>query len=661
MGPTSGRKCYITPSFSGVPKDMGDKIRTGGAHKWAEMVNHPRILGGPQKHGGQNQNWWGPQVGGNATSPLHSRGSPKTWGTKSQLVGPTSGRKCYITPTFSGIPKDMGDKIRIGEAHKWEEMVYHPCILGDPQRHGGQNQNWWGPQVGGNATSPLYPRGSPKTWGTKSDLVGPTSGRKCYITPAFSGIPKDVGDKIRIGGAHKWAEMLHHPCILGDPQRHGKQNQNWWGPQVGGNIKSPPLSRGSPKTWGTKSELVGPTSGRKCYITLAFSRIPKDMGDKIRTGGAHKCAEMVNHPRILGGPQRHGGPNQNWWGPQVDRKCYITPIVSGIPKDMGDKIRIGGAHKWAEMLHHPCILGGPQRHGGQNQNWWGPQVGGNATSTLHSRGSPKTWGTKSELVGPTGGRKCYITPTVSGIPKDIGNKIRIGGAHKWAEMLHHPFILGGPQRHGGQNQNWWGPQVGGNGKSPPHSRGSPKTWGTKSELVGPTSGRKCYITPTFSGIPKDMGDKIRIGGAHKWAEMLHHPCILADPQRHGGRNQNWWGPQVGANATSPLHSRGSPKTWATKSELVGPTIRRKCYITLAFSRIPKNMGDKIRIVEANKWAEMLHHTCILGDPQTNGGQNQNWWGPQVRGNATSPLHSRGSPKTWGTKSEPVGPTSGRKW
>ena len=371
----------------------------------------------------------------------------------------------------------MRDKIRIGGAHKWEEMLHHPCILGDPQRHGGQNQNWWGPQVGGNATSPLHSGGSPKTWGTKSELVGPTSGWKSYITPAFRGIPKDMGDKIRIGGAHKCAEMLCHPCILGDPQRHGGQNQNWWGPQVCGNATSPLHSRGSPKTWGTKSELVGPTSG---------------------------------------------------W------KCYIHPAFSGIPKDMGDKIRIGGAHKWEEMLHHPCILGDPQRHGGQNQNWWGPQVGGNATSPLHSGGYPKTWGTKSELVGPTSGRKCYVTPAFSGIPKDMGDKIRIGGAHKWVEMLHHPCIPGDPQRHGGQNQNWWGPQVCGNAMSPVHSRGSPKTWGTKSELVGPTSVRKRYINPAFSGNPKNRGNKIRIGGAHKWVKMLHHPCILGDPQRNEG-------------------------------------------------------------------------------------------------------------------------------
>ena len=883
VGPTSGRKCYITPAFSVIPKDMGDQIRFGGAHKWAEMLHHPSILGGPQEHGEQNQNWWGPkmlhhpcnlgdplknmenkirfggahkwaemlhhpcilggpqkhgeqnpiwwgpQVGGNATSPLYSRGSPKTWGTKSELVGPTSGWKCYITPAFSGIPKDMENKIRIGGAHKWAEMLHHPCILGGPQKHGEQNPIWWGPQVGGNATSPLYSRGSPKTWGTKSELVGPTSGRKCYITPVFSGIPaktwgtkselvgptsgrkcyitpvfsgipKDMGNKIRIGGAHKWAEMLHHPCILGDPQRHGEQNQNWWGPQVGRNATSPLHSRRSPKTWGTKSNLVGPTSGRKCYITPAFSGIPKDMGNKIRIGGAHKWAEMLHHPCILGDPQRHGGQNQNWWGPQVGgnatsplhsrgspkrhggqnqnwwspqvggnatsplhsrgspktwgtkselvgptsrRKCYITPAFSGIPKDVGDKIRIGGAHKWAEMLHHPCILGDPQRHGGQNQIWWGPQVGrnatsplhsrrsartwgtkselvgpGNATSPLHSRGSPKTWGTKSELVGPTSGRKCYITPAFSGIPsktwgtksdlvgptsgrkcyinpafsavpKNMGNKIQFGGAHKWAEMLHHPCILGDPQRHGEQNQNWWGPQVGGNATSPLHSRGSPKTWRTKSELVGPTSGQKCYITPAFSAVPKNMGNKIQFGGAHKWAEMLHHPCILGDPQRHGEQNQNWWGPQVGGNATSPLYSRGSPqrhgeqnqnwwgpqvggnatsplysrgspKTWGTKSELVGPTSGRKCYITPAFSGIPKDMENKIRIGGAHKWAEMLHHPCILGGPQKHGEQNPIWWGPQVGGNATSPLHSPGSPKTWGTKSELVGPTSGRK-
>ena len=105
--------------------------------------------------------------------------------------------------------------------------------------------------------------------------------------------------------------------------------------------------------------VLGGVGGHPCILGD-----PQREGDKIRIGGAHKWAEMPS-----------------------GRKCYITPAFSGIPKDKGDKIGIGEAHKWAEMLHHPCILGYAQREG-QNQNRWGPQVGGNATS-------PR--GTKSEL------------------------------------------------------------------------------------------------------------------------------------------------------------------------------------------------------------------------------------------------------------------------
>ena len=69
----------------------------------------------------------------------------------------------------------------------------------------------------------------------------------------------------------------------------------------------------------------------------------------------------------------------------------------------------------------------------------------------------------------------------------------------------------------------------------------PKQRGAKSELApstlpfrGPKSGRKCYITPAFSGVPY-KGDKIKAS------------------------------PKEGGNATSPLHSRGSP-TKGTKSK-----------------------------------------------------------------------------------------------
>ena len=55
-----------------------------------------------------------------------------------------------------------------------------------------------------------------------------------YVSKPFGGEGEGVakGNKIRIGcltpafwRAHKWAEMLRHPCILDDPQQRG-QNQN---------------------------------------------------------------------------------------------------------------------------------------------------------------------------------------------------------------------------------------------------------------------------------------------------------------------------------------------------------------------------------------------------------------------------------------------------
>ena len=165
-------------------------------------------------------------------------------------------------------------------------------------------------------------------------------------------------------------------------------------------------------------------------------------------------------------------------------------------------------------------------------------------------------------------------------------------------MPHHPCILGGPQQ---RRQNQTGPTSGRKCYITPAFSGVRKERGTNSEMAGPTSGRKCYITPTFSGVP-NKGDKIKVGP--QWGGNATSPLHSRGSPKKGGQNQNWMpnpcllgGPQVGGNATSP---RGSPKK---------------------------------------------------------GGQNQNWMpnpyllgGPQVGGNATSPVHSRGSP-TKGTKSK----------
>ena len=105
------------------------------------------------------------------------------------------------------------------------------------------------------------------------------NGRDSGIIPKMLLPPTN---KIRSGclalafsGAQKRAEMLRHPCILGDPQRQargaksevvpnkGEQNQEWLphpcllrGPKEGGNATSPLQSRGSPNS-GSKRALTG--------------------------------------------------------------------------------------------------------------------------------------------------------------------------------------------------------------------------------------------------------------------------------------------------------------------------------------------------------------------------------------------------------------------
>ena len=629
MGPKEGRNA-TSPLHSRGSPTKGTKSKR--AQKRVEILHHPCILGGPQQRGqnqsgtergqkcyitpsfsglpnkeGQDQNvlpqpclFKSTKVGGNAMSPLHSRGAP-TKGTKSK------------------------------RAQKMAEMLHHPCILGGLRRRG-----------------------------TKSELAGSTvlfqgqkSGRKCYITPAFSGV-QNKREKIKAGSKeggnatsplHSWgspskgtkskrpqkrAEMLHHPSFSGLPNKGG-QDENWLaqpclfkGTKVGGNAMSPLHSRGAPKK-GTKSKR------------------------------AQKRAEMLHHPFILGGPQQNG---KNQSGPKRGQKCYITPAFSGV-QNKGDKIKAGPKEgrnatsplhsrgyptkgtksKWAqkrvEMLHHPCILGGPQQRGqnqsgskrgqkcyitpsfsglpnkgGQDQNWLaqpclfkGTKVGGNAMSPLHSRGAP-TKGTKSKR------------------------------AKKRAQMLHHPCILGGLRQRG-----------------------------TKSELAASTvlfqgqkSERKCYITPAFSGVQKKR-EKIKAGpkeggnatsplhspgsptkgtkskGAQKRVEMLRLPCILGGAQ-HRGQNQS--GTKRGQKCYITPELSGIPNKGGQHES--GPKRGQKCYINLALSGVRNKRGE-------NQSGPKRGRKCYItpafsGIPNKGDGIKA---GPKEGRNAKSPLHSRGSP------------------
>ena len=78
------------------------------------------------------------------------------------------------------------------------------------------------------------------------------------------------------------------------------------------------------------------------------------------------------------------------------------------------------AQKRAEMLHHPCILRGPQqREQYQNSK---PTPGVTMMHHATKRGFKHCPGflNSTGRLGPKRGRKCYITPAFSGVPNKGG-------------------------------------------------------------------------------------------------------------------------------------------------------------------------------------------------------------------------------------------------
>ena len=180
--------------------------------------------------------------------------------------------------------------------------------------------------------------------------------------------------------AHKWAQRLYHPCLLGDPHCLARgENQKHPITRHSGYI-TPVFSGISNAQHGEKIRN-GPQVG-----TLATSPLPSWGSPMPSTGRnlemAHKWAHWLHHPCLLRAPQCPArGEKQKW--PTSGHSGYITPVFSGTSNAQhGEKIRNG------------------------------PQVGTLATSILPSRGPPM----------PSKGRKSAM-------------------AHKWAQWLHHPFLL----------------------------------------------------------------------------------------------------------------------------------------------------------------------------------------------------------------------------
>ena len=95
-------------------------------------------------------------------------------------------------------------------------------------------------------------------------------------------------------------------------------------------------------------------------------------------------------------------------------------------------------------------------------NWLHPQVGKLATLPLPF-GCPNTSerrGGGGDLQWPTSGQIGYITPAVSGGSQCFGAGTKSEVARTWADWLHKPRHLRGPQRFKAGDKIRSGPQVG---------------------------------------------------------------------------------------------------------------------------------------------------------------------------------------------------------
>ena len=185
---------------------------------------------------------------------------------------------------------------------------------------------------------------------------------------------------------------------------------------MGGWATSPLPTRGSPTVHSGGRKY--PTSGQIGYVTDAVWGVHNIVERGTKSAVAHNWADLLCHPCNLGG--------------------------SSSPSDRGTKTKV--AHKWANRLcpplwgvpnasehwpRAPWRARGPQRLGLGDTMSGGPEVGRLATSRLPSGVVPNAShrGTKSLL------------------------------AHKWADWLCHLCRVGHPQRFISGNKISCGPQV----------------------------------------------------------------------------------------------------------------------------------------------------------------------------------------------------------
>ena len=90
------------------------------------------------------------------------------------------------------------------------------------------------------------------------------------------------------------------------------------------------------------------------FVTPPFSR-----AQTVQQGTSLDI--WIYNPCHLGGSLtlQSGGQNQKW--PISGQIGYVTPAVWEVPNASKRGTKSEVAHKWANWLHKPCRLGGPQR------------------------------------------------------------------------------------------------------------------------------------------------------------------------------------------------------------------------------------------------------------------------------------------------------------
>ena len=174
--PTPKQKSDITPTFSGVPLQKGTETKgahkraeklhhpcaldgpqtSRQSQRWS--ATSPLVCRGSQ-HMGTKSN----MAHQTAEVPVFSQAP---WKRGRKQTGPTKRQKCYITLVFPRVVK-QGDKVKCGP--QVGGSATSPLRSHGSPTEGDKNKS--GPQLGGSATPPFRSQGSPTEEGTRSKMA----------------------------------------------------------------------------------------------------------------------------------------------------------------------------------------------------------------------------------------------------------------------------------------------------------------------------------------------------------------------------------------------------------------------------------------------------------------------------------------------------------